>query len=255
MILPGIFVFALSLLAGWVINWAADTLPKQRLARRGEAETQPRAAASFGARRLIVLALAGLLGWLAYECTDSWSAALLLAGQAWFFLAVAVIDLEHRLVLNRMLLAALPVLLLAPQLVGERSFGAALLSGLIGFTLFFVMALIRPGSMGMGDVKLAGLIGLAVGLPDLYLALLVGVLAGGLMGLFILIRSGFQRGQSVAYAALSGLGRVERTLSSGRPVAYAGTHRTMNILFLSALFVSFAIFSLFARLPPLAACA
>jgi prepilin signal peptidase PulO-like enzyme (type II secretory pathway) len=119
---------------------------------------------------------------------------------------VAVIDLEYRLVLNRMLLAALPLLLLAQQLFGELSFGAALLGGVIGFSLFLLLALIRPGSMGMGDVKLAGVIGVAVGLPDLYLALLVGVLAGGLMGLFILIRSNFRPGQSVAYAPYLVLG-------------------------------------------------
>lgn len=201
-------VFALSLLAGWLINLVADTLPRQRLARLGEAETPPLAAAAALRRwrQPVVVVLAGALGWLAHLCTGSWSAGLLLAGQAWFFLAVAVIDLEHRLVLNRMLLAALPVLLLAQQLVGKPVFGAALLGGLFGFGLFLALALIRPGSMGMGDVKLAGVIGLTVGLPDLYLALLVGVVAGGLVGLFILIRSGFRRGQSVAYAPYLVLG-------------------------------------------------
>lgn len=200
-------VFALSLLAGWLINLVADTLPRQRLARLGEAETPPLAAAAALRRwrQPVVVVLAGALGWLAHLCTGSWSAEP--AGRASLvFLAVAVIDLEHRLVLNRMLLAALPVLLLAQQLVGKPVFGAALLGGLFGFGLFLALALIRPGSMGMGDVKLAGVIGLTVGLPDLYLALLVGVVAGGLVGLFILIRSGFRRGQSVAYAPYLVLG-------------------------------------------------
>ena len=171
--------------------------------------TRSRAAPSLRHRRwrpLVVGVLACALGWLAYLCTDGWPAGLLLAGQAWFFLAVAVIDLEHRLVLNRMLLAALPVLLLAQWVIGGPSFQAALLGGIIAFGLFLVLALIRPGSMGMGDVKLAGLIGLTVGLSDIYLALMIGVLAGGLMGFILLIRSGFRRGQTVAYAPYLVLG-------------------------------------------------
>ena len=144
-----IFPLLLSLLAGWLVNLAADILPKQRLAHQGEAATNsPRAAPSLQHRRwrpLVVGVLACVLGWLAYLCTDNWPAGLLLAGQAWFFLAVAVIDLEHRLVLNRMLLAALPVLLLAQWVIGDPPSG-----GFIGRDHRF-WSLFRVGAHPAGE--------------------------------------------------------------------------------------------------------
>jgi prepilin signal peptidase PulO-like enzyme (type II secretory pathway) len=141
-----------------------------------------------------------LLGWLAALCTAGWTEALLLAGLAWFFLAVAVIDLEQRLVLNSMLLPAVPLILLGQWLAGGPPLVSALLGGVTGFGCFLVLALIRPGSLGMGDVKLAGVVGLAVGIDHLGMALLVGVCAGGLASLLVLSRSGFRSGQTLAYA-------------------------------------------------------
>ena len=41
--------------------------------------------------------------------------------------------------------------------------------------------------MGAGDVKLAGLIGLVVGFPQVLAALLVGVIIGGLVAVFLLV--------------------------------------------------------------------
>src|SRR4051812_27789419 len=70
-----------------------------------------------------------------------------------FFVAIAAIDLEHRLVLNWMtgpgLLAALA---LAAAGLGP-ALGSAAAGALLGFLVFFGAALLLPG-LGMGDVKL-----------------------------------------------------------------------------------------------------
>jgi leader peptidase (prepilin peptidase) / N-methyltransferase len=210
-----------SLLAGWLVNLSADTLPSRRAVQ--ETWTWPfhpfvcwlpsrlglRSAQLAGPQRpwrtLVVWAGALLLGWLAALRSGSPGAGLVLAGQAWFFLAVAVIDLEHRRVLNRMLAVALPPLLLAGWLSGGPPFSSALLGALVGFGLFLPVALAWPGGLGMGDVKLAGVIGLALGLTGLWIALLVGIMAGGLAGLLLLIRSR-RRGQTLAYAPYLVLG-------------------------------------------------
>ena len=81
---------------------------------------------------------------------------------------LALIDLGHRLLPDRVVLPALgagAVLLLgAAALDGNwaglvRAYGAAALL----FAVFLVLALLAPAGLGMGDVKLAAVMGLALG--------------------------------------------------------------------------------------------
>ena len=92
--------------------------------------------------------------------------------------AIAVIDIEHRIIPNRVMypsLVAFPVYLAVAGLAGAP---VDLVRMVAGFALFggalFVVALVSRG-MGMGDVKLASLIGLVLGSLGLRY---VGVAAG-----------------------------------------------------------------------------
>ena len=62
-----------------------------------------------------------------------------------------------------------------------------LLGGAVGLSFFSLVALARQGDMGAGDVKLAALIGLMVGFPQVLWALSLGILAGGVVALFLLL--------------------------------------------------------------------
>ncbi|TFD17168.1 A24 family peptidase [Cryobacterium sp. TMT2-23] len=82
--------------------------------------------------------------------------------------ALGMIDLETHTLPNRIVLPAYPIAAVllgaASLLTGEpgRLFGAVA-GGLILFGLYLLMALAYPAGMGMGDVKLAGLLGLYLG--------------------------------------------------------------------------------------------
>jgi leader peptidase (prepilin peptidase)/N-methyltransferase len=81
---------------------------------------------------------------------------------------LALIDLRHRLLPDRVVLPSvgIGVLLLALGALGEGSWstlGRALLGAVALFAVFLVLALISPASLGMGDVKLAALLGLYLG--------------------------------------------------------------------------------------------
>ena len=117
-----------------------------------------------------------------------------------------MIDFEHRLVLNRMLLFAVPLVLLGNILMGTPSLTSTLLGSIAGFGFFLLLALLAPGAMGMGDVKLAGFIGLITGLSGVMAALFLGILAGGIAGIVVLIRNRFRRGKTLAYAPYLVLG-------------------------------------------------
>lgn len=103
--------------------------------------------------------------------------------------AVAAIDLEHRIVPNRILApaavwAAGTLLLVAPGALVEH-----LAAGSIAFTALLALALARPGGIGMGDVKLAGVMGLYLGAAAAP-GLLAAFLAGALVGVGMLLRHG-----------------------------------------------------------------
>ena len=111
----------------------------------------------------------------------SWElpAFLVLAGAG---MLLAVIDLQHKLLPDRVVLPSLAggALLLAVAALAEQAGGPLLRAGLgavVLFTAFLVLALISPSSLGMGDVKLAGLLGLYLGWLG-WGALLLGAAAG-----------------------------------------------------------------------------
>ena len=121
--------------------------------------------------------------------------------------ALAMIDLDTHTLPNRVLLPAYPVaavLLAAAALVAgepERLI-TTVIGGAALFCLYLVLALISPGGMGLGDVKLAGVLGLYLG----YLGwgpLLVGAfgafLLGGVFGLLLLATRKAKRRSSIPF--------------------------------------------------------
>lgn len=105
-------------------------------------------------------------------------------------LALSVIDLELYILPNRIIypsvLASVVAIPLVALVVGHpRSIVYAFVGGLGYFLFLFIPALIYPRGMGLGDVKLAGLMGLYLGwlhpvlaLISLVLASLIGIVAG-----------------------------------------------------------------------------
>lgn len=115
------------------------------------------------------------------------------------FALITVIDLEHRLILWRVVWVSALVLALLGALAPDRGWQKTLLGGVVGYGLVWllflvgqlyawVLARVRGQPLdeiafGGGDVNLAGLIGLAVGWSGVLFALFIGVVAAGLFSL------------------------------------------------------------------------
>jgi leader peptidase (prepilin peptidase)/N-methyltransferase len=122
---------------------------------------------------------------------------------------VALIDLEHRIIPNKITLpaavAAVAIgLALHPAGVPEQLIAGA---GAGGFLLAFLLA--YPRGMGMGDVKLAAVLGLFLG-RSVAVAILGGVLIGALVGGLVMARLGVAQGRKTAvpfgpFLALGGI--------------------------------------------------
>jgi leader peptidase (prepilin peptidase)/N-methyltransferase len=104
-------------------------------------------------------------------------------------IAVADIDLEHRIVPNRILAPMALWAVAASALVRPGKLPELLIAGAAAFTLLLVAALAYPGGMGMGDVKLAGVMGLCLGVP-VAPALLIAFFTGSVVGVAIMLRHG-----------------------------------------------------------------
>jgi leader peptidase (prepilin peptidase)/N-methyltransferase len=110
------------------------------------------------------------------------------------FMVFLVIDLEHGLILNRIVYPALALALLLsifftiflPQVGIVPDIARAAIGGGIGFVVFLLIVIVSRGGMGFGDVKLAALIGLATGFPLVILALIMGMILGGLAAVILL---------------------------------------------------------------------
>jgi len=110
---------------------------------------------------------------------------------------VALIDLEHRTIPNRITLPGAVAAVVAGLALRPSGVPEQLIAGgsAAGFLLVFV--LVYPRGMGMGDVKLAGVLGLYLG-RSVAVALLLGVLAGAVIGVAVMARVGIQRGRKTA---------------------------------------------------------
>jgi len=138
--------------------------------------------------------------------------------------AVTLTDLERRLIPNKILLVtAIAGIAIAavndPGSLPERAIAATAAGGLL-----FAAALAYPRGMGLGDVKLAAVMGLFLG-RDVGPALLVALLSGSLVGLATIARHGAAaRKQAIPFGPFLALGGVVGLLA-GAPIVdwYLGT--------------------------------
>ena len=203
-----------------LVNWGADRLPG------GESHAGPSLwLRQDGALRVerhafVTLLCAAGLPLLTWALGVSWSTAMLALWSA-VFLLIAVIDFEHRLVLNKVLLAVAAVALAASaaRLPMAPVLWRSLAGGGVGLVLFLLVALVGRGAMGAGDVKLAAAIGLVVGYPAVLSALFAGILCGGVAAVVVILQ-GKGRHATIAYAPWLSLGAVI-VMSAGALSAFA----------------------------------
>src|SRR3954447_9909135 len=110
---------------------------------------------------------------------------------------IVLIDLEYRLIPNKITAPAAAAALIAGLALDLDAVPEQLIAGAAAGGFFLVAALAYPRGMGMGDVKLAGVMGLCLG-KAVGPAILIGLLAGVLVGRVIIARVGARQGRKTA---------------------------------------------------------
>jgi leader peptidase (prepilin peptidase)/N-methyltransferase len=128
-------------------------------------------------------------------------------------IALAGIDLDHKLLPNRIVYPMAAYGLVATAIVDTNDLVEHLIAGAGGFLFLFVAVLAYPKGMGMGDVKLAGAMGLYLGL-SIVPAMLTAFLTGSMVGLGMMAREGAQaRKKAVPFGVFLALGGIVGVLA------------------------------------------
>jgi leader peptidase (prepilin peptidase) / N-methyltransferase len=122
---------------------------------------------------------------------------------------VTLIDLEFRIIPNKLLLAGAVAALVLLAVFEPGEIPGHLIAAVAAGGFFLIAALAYPAGMGMGDVKFAAVLGLFLGRavgPAVFVALVAGTVVGAL----IIARKGAREGRKTAipfgpYLALGGL--------------------------------------------------
>jgi leader peptidase (prepilin peptidase) / N-methyltransferase len=128
-------------------------------------------------------------------------------------IALAGIDLDHKLLPNKIVYPLAAYGVIATLLVDRDDLVENLVSGAGAFAFLLAAVIAYPRGMGMGDVKLAGAMGLYLG-ASVIPALLVGFLSGSVVGIVILAREGAAaRKKAIPFGVFLALGGIVGVLA------------------------------------------
>jgi leader peptidase (prepilin peptidase)/N-methyltransferase len=139
------------------------------------------------------------------------------------FALILITDFERRLILNAVTYPAILFAVAASFITPDMRWWSALAGGAIGFTFFFLAALVGnwafgSGALGAGDVKLALFIGLITGFPLIIETIVLAIIIGAGISLLLLVSGVRSLRDHVPYGPFLVAGAVA-TLLWGYPIA------------------------------------
>ncbi|MEE8413137.1 MAG: A24 family peptidase [Dehalococcoidales bacterium] len=126
---------------------------------------------------------------------------------------LAIYDLKKGIIPNRVVYPSIIISLILSILSPVTNALLSLLSGIVLAVLLLVAGLLQK-KMGLGDVKLAFLIGIMTGLPGGIIALFSGIFLGGLAAIFLLLFKLKGRKDEMPFAPFLAMGAIIVLLGS-----------------------------------------
>ncbi|MFO8035619.1 MAG: prepilin peptidase [Anaerolineales bacterium] len=128
---------------------------------------------------------------------------------------MGTIDLEHQRVLNKISYPAIALALIAIPIFHADNPWKWVVGGLVGFGTLFLISLISPQAMGMGDIKLTFFIGLILGYPEIILSLFLAFVIGGSIAGLLLLLDKIGSKDPIAFGPFLALGGIITLLYGG----------------------------------------
>jgi len=150
--------------------------------------------------------LAGALFYLSYLSHLSFLSYLLICG----LVVIFFIDLEHQIIPDEIVIP-LSVLFLGYRLLTNIQYLISnfLITGIVSFLFLYLIHLLTKGKgMGLGDVKLAFLMGLVLGFPKIVVAFYLAFLTGAFVGVILILLSRAKLKQKIAFGPFLVFGTI-----------------------------------------------
>lgn len=137
-----------------------------------------------------------------------------------FIIALAFIDYDTMRLPDKLTIPLLGVGIINAFLGGIHTGLVSLLTALGAGGLFWLIAIVYPRGMGLGDVKFVAALGAFLSFPSILLAIFLASLAGSVLGIALLLvhKSGFR--QQMPFGPYLGLGAVVALLWGNQILAF-----------------------------------
>jgi leader peptidase (prepilin peptidase)/N-methyltransferase len=187
--------------AGWFLRWGSV-----KLARLEDLEPGSKAWQVYGPP-IMSAAIFAIFGY-------TFATAPLALGLRSLFALVLVqvvfFDLEHRLILDRVMFPSMALALLVS--LTNKPWWLGIATGLGAGLLFLLLSLLgaaifKAEALGFGDVKLAAFMGLLLGWPAIFQALFYGVLLAGIVAIGVVVWTRSMKG-TIAYGPYLAVGAL-----------------------------------------------
>ena len=155
---------------------------------------------------VVMVALVGLPV-LAFAVLGFGAHAFITAFTAAVLVALAAIDIEHRVLPNRIVVPAAAIVLVAQVAFFPDRALEWVLAGVAAAAFLGLPLIIRRDAMGMGDIKLAVLLGVATGW-GVFGAIVIGCLAMFPVALWMLYRNGSIRNATLPFGPFLAFGTL-----------------------------------------------
>ena len=143
------------------------------------------------------------LAWLEYGFSLEFLPAIIFISLG---IVIAFIDLDQKIIPNVISLPGIIIGLLLALLIGQPSILDALIGAAGGGALLFLVVLLSRGGMGGGDAKLLAMIGAFFGWQGAVTALMLGSVAGAVIGILLILLKVIKRRDPVPFGPFLVLG-------------------------------------------------
>jgi len=130
---------------------------------------------------------------------------------AWAFIAammvIAFIDYDHMIIPNQIVLPGAVLGLLASVALHPQRWWVYVAGSLGAATFMFLLAMLWPGSMGPGDIKMALFMGAVLG-AHVLVALFIAFLFGSIAGVYMMLVQGRSRKAKIPFGPYLAIGAV-----------------------------------------------
>ena len=153
----------------------------------------------------LLTALLFLLTFLKYGLNAEFIIMLIVISS---LIIVSFIDLEHQIIPNEITFSLIPLGLVMSVFLNHISFINSLLGLVIPVGLLLLIAFIYKKGMGIGDVKLIGMIGVFVGWKYALISIFIGSLLGSIYGIFMMATDKMSRKTRIPFGPFISSGAV-----------------------------------------------